>query len=215
MSHNKILFINLYLFFIVSGIIDLLIFYNGYTIIPEGLQSFILSGCFSVEFLVYFTIIEDDTRHSLIFLLATSTVLSLTSLLETVVENRLIKFCRSYFTTLQGTWLLQLSSMSAASASLNTWVTIIFIWHAGSLFLFLLLVSVTSQHCCTRGTRGQMTRASYVETEAGSQLVQCKMMKLSPDRRTLTHGIDMSPSTPSASVVDMEPWDNVKFHMEN
>ena len=109
MSQNKILFINLYLFFIVSAIIDLLIFYNGYTIIPEGLQSFILSGCFTVEFLCFYTIIEDDTRHIFIFLLAISTVLSFTSLLETVVENRLIKFCRSYFTTLQGTWLLQLS----------------------------------------------------------------------------------------------------------
>ena len=106
--HIKLLFINLYIIFTISGIIDLIIFYNGYSLIPEGLQSFILSGCFASESLCYFTIMTSENQHSMQIVIFLSSIISLTALLETVVDNRLIKFCRFYFTLLQGIWMIHL-----------------------------------------------------------------------------------------------------------
>jgi hypothetical protein len=39
----------MYLFFALSGLVDILVYYCGYSVLPEGIQSFLLSLAFGVE----------------------------------------------------------------------------------------------------------------------------------------------------------------------
>jgi len=212
--YSNILLINMYSFFFISGILDTVIFYHGYTTIPEGLQSFILSGCFGIESLCFYSIITPDTSHIILILLVIISILSIISLLETVIDNRLIKFCRSYFTILQGTWLIQISSLTSSSLSSSSWTSCLFNWHAAGLFLLSMILIVTCQYCSQQHHHHQYSHGhhGHQDAESGSQLVPCKMMRL-PPASSFSSTTDMisaqSPKTPS--VVDVEPWDNVQY----
>lgn len=144
--------INIYIFFTLSGTVDLLVFYCGYSLLPEGLQSFILAATFGVETLSYHALISPATSLQLLLLLLLTSACSLTAALETVVDNRLIKFCRCFFTSLQAAWLLQLTRLSTSSPS-PTWVAVIFAWQAAGLFTISVLVLMMAQLCCKPSQR--------------------------------------------------------------
>ncbi len=50
---SNIRYATVYLFFALSGLTDILVYYLGYSILPEGVQSFILGLAFSVESLMF------------------------------------------------------------------------------------------------------------------------------------------------------------------
>ncbi len=50
---SNIRYATIYLFFAVSGLMDILVYYCGYDVLPEGVQSFILSLAFVVEGLTF------------------------------------------------------------------------------------------------------------------------------------------------------------------
>ena len=45
----------IYLFFALSGLVDILVYYCGYSVLPEGIQSFLLSLAFGVEGFLFTT----------------------------------------------------------------------------------------------------------------------------------------------------------------
>ena len=106
LDHSNLLIINVYIFFLISGVVDILIFYHGYRLLPEGLQSLLLSASFSVTALCYFSLMDSGNRQEVSLVIGLTLLLSFISLLETVIDNRLIKFCRSYFTILLASWLV-------------------------------------------------------------------------------------------------------------
>ena len=107
LDQSNLLIINMYIFFLISGIVDILIFSHGYSLLPEGLQSLLLSASFSVAALCYFSLLDSSNSHAVSLLILLSALLALISLLETVIDNRLIKFSRSYVTLLLASWLVQ------------------------------------------------------------------------------------------------------------
>ena len=89
-----------------TTVVDILIFYHGYRLLPEGLQSLLLSASFSVAALCYYSLMDSGNRQEVSLVIGLTLLLSFISLLETVIDNRLIKFCRSYFTILLASWLV-------------------------------------------------------------------------------------------------------------
>ena len=212
-SNANILLVNIYIFFTISGLTDLIIFYNGYKMIPEGLQSLILAGCFTVTSLSYASMITSEMRQPLTLFIILTSLNTISALLETTVDNRLIKFCRTFFTLLQGTWLIQISTTSFSSL---TWVSVVFTWHAAILFLVYVTLLVTCQRCTAIKLPPRSPNSSVRnDSSAGAQLVPCKMIKmaamsLTPDKPMIGASNDKSPS-----VVDVEPWDNVQYSSLN
>ena len=92
--------VTMYAWFLVSGCVDLATFWLGYALLPEGLQSLVLAASFLSAAL---------PRPAHPALAALAAAAALVCLLETVVEHRLIKFCRAYCTLLLASWLLQLA----------------------------------------------------------------------------------------------------------
>ena len=92
--------VTMYAWFLVSGCVDLATYWLGYALLPEGLQSLALAASFLSAAL-------PRPRHPALPALAAAA--ALVCLLETVVEHRLIKFCRAYCTLLLASWLLQLA----------------------------------------------------------------------------------------------------------
>eukprot|EP00096_Caligus_rogercresseyi_P001368 TRINITY_DN1216_c1_g1_i1.p1 TRINITY_DN1216_c1_g1~~TRINITY_DN1216_c1_g1_i1.p1 ORF type:complete len:422 (+),score=126.35 TRINITY_DN1216_c1_g1_i1:159-1424(+) len=160
-----------YLFFALSGLTDILVYYVGYSILPEGIQSFSLSVAFAVEGLIFATRIRFESYleqeiHTL--LVVDVFCCAATAAFEVLYDNRLIKFCRTYLCLVQGTWLIH-GGFIAVDSSLNSqnlsgslpesleWIPILFAWHlAGHFILFtgvLLLVRSASktdlfEHIC-------------------------------------------------------------------
>ena len=101
-SHGSeiLLLLSLYLFFLLSGLVDVVVFYCGYSILPEGIQSFILTLAFAME-AVIFHAISPTSAHHLVLLLFVILACALASILEVIFENKLVKFCRTFFTMLQ------------------------------------------------------------------------------------------------------------------
>ena len=159
-AQSHLLIINIYIFFILSGTTDLLVFYCGYSLLPEGLQSFILAASFAVESISYqalLTSASPASSQALQLLVLVSSSCCLVAALETVLEHRLVKFCRCYFTALQASWLLQLTSLS-------TWVAIIFSCHAAGLFTISISVLMMAQVCC-KSSQPPHTRLRSVQTK--------------------------------------------------
>ena len=50
---SSLRYATIYLFFALSGLTDILVYYCGYSILPEGIQSFILSMAFAAEALLF------------------------------------------------------------------------------------------------------------------------------------------------------------------
>lgn len=138
-----LLLLSLYLFFLLSGLIDVLIFFCGYTVLPEGIQSFILALAFTMEAVVFQAIVPTAPHILLLLLLITSCALS--SILEVVFDNKLVKFCRTFFTCVQASWLLHLAFLPSSPLS-STWAALLFSWHLAGLFTIHLVLLLLYSH---------------------------------------------------------------------
>ncbi|XP_040575587.1 transmembrane protein 45B [Lepeophtheirus salmonis] len=161
----------IYLFFALSGLTDILVYYCGYSILPEGIQSFILSVAFAIEGLIFSMRLRFESyleQQIHILLVVDIFACAFTSALEVLYDNKLIKFCRTYLCLVQGTWLIHggfivngedNTSTGASYPEALEWVSIIFGWHvAGNFILFvgsLLLIRAASKtdlfenFCCS------------------------------------------------------------------
>ena len=70
--------------FLLSGLVDILVFYCGYAVLPEGIQSFILAGAFAAETLCYSAVGPAGQAGSL--LLFTTALCALSAALEVGVN---------------------------------------------------------------------------------------------------------------------------------
>ncbi len=109
---SSLRYATIYLFFALSGLTDILVYYCGYAILPEGVQSFILSMAFGAEALLFalrlrFEGYLEQQIHAV--LVAAVVACAIATTLEVLYDNRLVKFCRAYFCTVQGTWLIHAS----------------------------------------------------------------------------------------------------------
>ena len=99
----------IYLFFALSGLTDILVFYCGYSVLPEGVQSFILSLAFSAEAVMFGSTIREESPleqqvHALLITVIVAAAFS--AAMEVVFDNRLVKFCRVFFCFIQVSLIL-------------------------------------------------------------------------------------------------------------
>eukprot|EP00094_Tigriopus_californicus_P007463 TCALIF_07185-PA protein Name:"Similar to tmem45b Transmembrane protein 45B (Xenopus laevis)" AED:0.03 eAED:0.03 QI:0/0.66/0.5/0.75/1/1/4/103/439 len=146
---TNIRYATIYLFFALSGLVDILVYYCGYSILPEGIQSMSLSLSFIVEGVLYamrlrFERYLEQQIHVLLILAIFAC--SVSCVLEVLYDNRLVKFSRAYLCILQGTWLIhggcimqgRGSSPAQTYPDSLEWVSILFSWHvAGNFILFV------------------------------------------------------------------------------
>ena len=86
-SPSVILIVSIYIMFIISGFADIFLFYWGYTVFPEGIQSFILSTCFAVEAICFFSLSSQTENTHIFLLIFVVAPCSLSSLMEVVFDN--------------------------------------------------------------------------------------------------------------------------------
>lgn len=154
---TNIRYATIYLFFALSGLVDILVYYCGYSILPEGIQSMSLSLSFIVEGILYAMrlrferYIEQQIHVLLIMAIFTCSV---ACVLEVLYDNRLVKFSRAYLCILQGTWLIhggcimqgRGSSPAQTYPDSLEWVSILFSWHvAGNFILFVGCLLLSKQ----------------------------------------------------------------------
>lgn len=230
LSASVVIIISMYVMFLISGIVDVFLFYCGYTVLPEGIQSFILAISFSVEAICFHAISNSDTSHFIHLLLILIICCSVSSILEVVFDNRLVKFCRTFFTLLQSSWLLHLSILlSQENLITQMWSSILFIWHLSFLFIFSICALLLTHHC-SRPTLPhplpQSIRTSQSSPSgSSSQLVPCKFLKLPLGNPSQEFVAPITNNTQTMfqtlfkaeqlnqikgpSVVDVEPWDRI------
>jgi len=223
---SNLMIITMYGFFLISGVIDLLVFFCGYLVLPEGIQSLILSFCFIVEALTFYSLSSESSVNLHIHLLALILACSLTSLLELVYEARLIKYCRCFFTLLQSSWLLQTGYLVGTDNFTDfEWASIYFTWHLGLGFLLTILIlvfitervkavptyiipslttSLTSSPGPTPAHRpaGQFLQISKRPTSLPVPGEHCKPMFQTTFKAPVIESVITKPG-----VIDMEPWD--------
>ena len=106
-------------------------------------------------------------------------------------------------------------SLTSSSLSSSSWISCLFVWHAAGLFLFSMIMIVTCQYCSQHHHQPQYSHHQehhHQDTESGSQLVPCKMMRLPPVLSSSpTTELISAQSAKTPSVVDVEPWDNVQY----
>jgi len=222
---SNLMIITMYGFFLISGVIDLLVFSCGYLVLPEGIQSLILSFCFVVEGLAFYSLSSEAVINLHLLLLALILGCSVTSLLELVYEARLIKYCRCFFTLLQSSWLLHSGFLVGTDKNTDfEWASIYFTWHLGIGFLVTILILVCiTKHVKTVPTyiipslttslssspgpspahrpAGQFLQIA--KRPASLPVDQCKPMF----QTTFKTPVRESIKTQQSSVIDMEPWD--------
>jgi len=224
-SHGSeiLLLLSLYLFFLLSGLVDVVVFYCGYSILPEGIQSFILTLAFAMEAVIYHAI-SPTSAHHLVLLLFVILACALASILEVIFENKLVKFCRTFFTMLQATWLIHLGLLPSSTPP-PTRAALLFSWHIASLFSVHLLTLLVYSQC--KSSPRVPAKSLPSPSESASQLVPCKFLALppgscpgppsSPTQSMPSNSVmsamssAMSSSVTSASVIDMEPWDRLQY----
>ena len=177
-----LLLLSIYLFFLLSGLVDVVVFYCGYTILPEGIQSFILTLAFAMEAVVY-QAISPSPAHHLVLLFFVILSCALSSILEVIFENKLVKFCRTFFTMLQvrarkvekyvesflqATWLVHLGLLPSTSLP-PTRATLIFSWHIAALFSAHLLTLLVYSQC--KGSPSIPAKTLPSPSGSASQLV--------------------------------------------
>ena len=76
-----------------------------YTVLPEpeGVQSFILSLAYCMEAVIFRALAPATSSHLTDLLILVILSCALASILEVIFDNKLVKFCRTFFTTLQVT----------------------------------------------------------------------------------------------------------------
>jgi len=227
LSSSIIIIISMYAFFLISGIVDVFVFYCGYSVIPEGIQSFILAVSFFVEATCFNTISTAENSYFIHLLVIIILCCSISSILEIVFDNRLVKFCRTFFTLLQSSWLLHLSFLLSQDTLVShLWTTILFTWHLGFLFLFVLLILLLTSHCSSPVPSPPLlpsiSNRQVSPSGSASQLVPCKILNLPlgpsnhegvlANSQTMFHTMyktERLKQMRAPSVVDVEPWDRV------
>merc|ERR1712037_88196 len=84
--------------------------------------------------------------HHLVLLFFVILSCALSSILEVIFENKLVKFCRTFFTMLQATWLIHLGLLPSTSLP-PTRAALIFSWHIAALFSVHLLTLLVYSQC--------------------------------------------------------------------
>ena len=225
-SPFTVMIISMYVMFIISGLVDVFLFYCGYSIFPEGIQSFILAASFFGEAICYHALSSEDTDHWIFLLLFLILSCSFASLLEVVFDNRLIKFCRSFFTLFQSSWLLHLNFLLEKESDVSPlWISIFFTWHFCSLFTLTIVLLLIMHYFARPGSSPPLLDVNSINecevsnTGSASQLVPCKFLKVPlasslepPDSmfQTISRATGGNTSTRAPSVIDVEPWDRVQ-----
>jgi len=222
---TNLMIITMYGFFLVSGVIDLLVFFCGYLVLPEGIQSLILSFCFVVEGLTFYSLSSETAIHLHLLLLALIVGCSATSLLELVYEARLIKYCRCFFTLLQSSWLFHTGFLVGKEKTTDfEWASIYFTWHLGIGFLVTILIlvfitkrvksvptyiipslstSLSSSPCPSHAHRATGQFLQIAKRPASLPVDTCKPVFQTIFKTPVTESV----KTQQSSVIDMEPWD--------
>jgi len=215
---TNFMMLTMYGFFLISGVIDLLVFFCGYLILPEGIQSLILSFCFVVEGLTFYSLSSESVVHLHFLLLALITACSASSILELVYEARLIKYCRCFFTLLQSSWLFHTCYLVGSEVETDfEWAAIYFTWHLGLGFLItiLILVMITERVKKVPTYIIPSLTTSLSSSPGGSPHHRSTGQFLKIAKRPASLPVDSCKSmfqttfkTPVVSnKVDMEPWD--------
>jgi len=220
---TNLMIITMYGFFLVSGLIDLLVFFCGYLVLPEGIQSLILSFCFIVEGLAFYSLSSAQSLHLHLLLLALVMACSVSSILELVYEARLIKYCRCFFTLLQSSWLFHSGLLVGRDVVIDfQWASIYFTWHLGLGFLLTILILVfitervkavptyiipsltTSLSSSPGGSPAQLTTRQFLQIAkrpTSLPVDTCKPIFQTNFKTTRSELLQ------KPGVVDMEPWD--------
>eukprot|EP00090_Calanus_glacialis_P004982 TRINITY_DN13800_c0_g1_i2.p1 TRINITY_DN13800_c0_g1~~TRINITY_DN13800_c0_g1_i2.p1 ORF type:complete len:336 (-),score=13.13 TRINITY_DN13800_c0_g1_i2:30-1037(-) len=214
---TNLMLITMYGFFLISGLIDLLVYFCGYLVLPEGIQSLILSFCFIVEGLAFYSLSSASTLHLHLLLLFLILACSVSSILELVYEARLIKYCRCFFTLLQSSWLFHTGSLVGNEEAINfDWASIYFTWHLGLGFLLtiLILVLITERVKSVPTYIIPSMTTSLCSSPGGSpaHLVTGQFLQIAKRPTSLpvfqtTFKTTRSEPLGKTDIIDMEPWD--------
>eukprot|EP00092_Neocalanus_flemingeri_P000189 GFUD01000203.1.p1 GENE.GFUD01000203.1~~GFUD01000203.1.p1 ORF type:complete len:230 (+),score=37.92 GFUD01000203.1:43-690(+) len=213
----------MYGFFLISGLIDLLVFSCGYLVLPEGIQSLILSFCFIVEGLAFHSMKSPATVHLHVLLLVLVLSCSVSSILELVYDARLVKYCRCFFTFLQSSWLWHIGILAATEKTVDLqWASIYFTWHLGASFLLSILILIfISERVKSVPTYTIPSLTTSISSSPGgspSHLVTGQFLQIARRPSSLpvetskpvfqtTFKTARSEQARRSDVVDMEPWD--------
>lgn len=161
---GDILYATVYLFFALSGLVDVLVFYCPYTM-PFGLDKFSLFLAFSMEGLMFNLHLSHQSfmeQHVHILLVCAIFACAFASIIEIVLPwSRIVRFARAFFTLVHGSWYIQSGfilfnpnqSVSVAwtsSEDYNSaliWISLTYAWHcAGALVILLILMALSRRH---------------------------------------------------------------------
>jgi len=232
----------IYLFFALSGLVDIFVFYCGYSVLPEGIQSFILSLAFAAEAVMFGSTMRREAPvelqvHLLLVLVVSCAALS--SAMDVVFDNRLVKFCRTFFCFVQGTWLVHGGFLVVKdSSSLSSeWITILFSWHIAAIFIISITILLISSLFLQKSSplpspRSQSSSPHTTHTNSSPSstsdlsfqqkhvpiLSSDYCSKASTGLSVLPHQIHKekcsTPSTGPPSIVEAEPCDQIYTSQE-
>lgn len=159
---GDILYATVYLFFAISGLVDVLVFYCPYTM-PYGLDKFTLALAFGIEGLMFRLHLSHQAfmeQHVHVLLVYAIFACAFASLVEIVLPwSRLVKFTLSFFTLVHGSWYIQ-SGFILYSPTQGTpitwtssddynsaliWISLTFAWHCSGAFIIMLILMALSR----------------------------------------------------------------------
>ncbi|XP_076364174.1 transmembrane protein 45B-like [Tachypleus tridentatus] len=155
-----------YGFFVLSGVVDILCHYR--ILFPEGTDLFVLSLAFGVEelyFILSLSQLTDIGKKMHVFLIVVITFCIISTLAEMKYPSHIpVRFFRSYFTMIQGTWFIQVGVLfkpvfgnfiggSPLPTTNELWVSLIFMWHLAGCFIILSLLTAIIVCCKKRNKK--------------------------------------------------------------
>jgi len=191
---GDILYATVYLFFALSGLVDVLVFYCPYTM-PMGLEKFALSLAFFMEGLIFKLHLSQRAfmeQHIHTLLICAIFGCAFTCLIEIVLpRSRLARFCRAFCTLVHGSWDIQSGFILYSSNSVPpvwnssddfdsalVWITLTFAWHcAGAIVILLILMALSRKRVIV-----PPPHIEAYETERSShslQIPHCRFSSLS------------------------------------
>jgi hypothetical protein len=152
---GDILYATIYLFFAISGLVDILVFYCPQTM-PIGVENFAIALSFIIEGLMFklhlahSPFMEQHVHTLLIYVIfATAFV----SLVEVILPWTISKMIRGFLTLVHGSWYIQTGLiLHSPFPSTSSWATstdynnallgisLTFAWHCASIFVLLLIL---------------------------------------------------------------------------
>ncbi|CAG7835390.1 unnamed protein product [Allacma fusca] len=159
---GDILYATVYLFFAISGLVDVLTFYCPYAI-PYGLNHFSLALAFTIEGLMFCLHLQRQAfmeQHVHVLLVCAIFACAVVSLIEIVLPySLLMKFARAFSSLIHGSWYIQSGfilydpnrvtpTQWNSSQDYNNaliWISLTFAWHAAGAFICLLVIILISR----------------------------------------------------------------------